>query len=639
MIFRQVVTHIRHIAQLTLLLCDIAMYGLLAYEFGFYQSAISHLSPEVALATIGVAFLINVLLLQQQDFYANYYCLQPTVLFKRSMTSLCIVLFILLILLLLIQHPLQSINTLYGVLGLTGYLIISRLVIYFLMKPAKQEILYTHDVQFDVGDMLQSTHPYLIGVVNPQFSVYAHKAPMLVTFSNEYLDVLDLYMIDELLIDDRYIDAMRPGLMEEVLDKHIIVNAVNVITGDVRPLSFAQMFAPVFAERAHGEPMTNKQVSSESVIRGFVMGGSVNQNKPAAIGVIIESINPTTISVLNEQFDMRWYCTPKVPETVKSQLGKILPLEGLSSCNCSSDTPLFIINEHYGPIQSVYLANALHNVYSLMRLLPLESLSKVCIMSTYPWMNKSLHGVTSWIEEGIRGYCLSFANVQITTMRMGNDISHLQDFTDAVHDTLGSSNTLTLSHPTNPLWYYSKQQLMMALDDWGNIRSSVPVMDFYVEVDASVLAIKIVEKVILSQGKYPRIHDGKVNLDTEVKILFDTDHCIDPLGTSPYWANNVSGTHYRALIGFETKHINRKTYSYLADKVLGLLQTDDVSAALALMLAKGDSALGGAEDGSLNGSIDASLDCSLDGSDGKSETTDNNVVSVGFRDVFGPRPS
>jgi hypothetical protein len=67
-----------------------------------------------------------------------------------------------------------------------------------------------------------------------------------------------------------------------------------------------------------------------------------------------------------------------------------------------------------------------------------------------------------------------------------------------------------------------------------------------------------------------------VNLDTEVKILFDTDHCIDPLGTSPYWANNVSGTHYRALIGFETKHINRKTYSYLADKVLGLLQTDDV---------------------------------------------------------------
>jgi hypothetical protein len=38
------------------------MYGLLAYEFGFYQSAISHLSPEVALATIGVAFLVNVLL-------------------------------------------------------------------------------------------------------------------------------------------------------------------------------------------------------------------------------------------------------------------------------------------------------------------------------------------------------------------------------------------------------------------------------------------------------------------------------------------------------------------------------------------------------------------------------------------------
>ena len=611
MIFRQHVTHIRHIAQITLILCDIAMYGLLAYEFGFYQSAISHLSPEVALATIGVAFLINVLLLQQQDFYANYYCLQPSVLFKRSMTSLYIVLFILLILLLLIQHPLQSINTLYGVLGLTGYLIISRLVIYFLMKPAKQVIIYTHDVQFDVGDMLQSTHPYLLGVVNPQFSVYAHKAPMLVTFSNEYLDVLDVYMIDELLIDDRYIDAMRPGLMEEVLDKHIIVNAVNVITGEVRPLSFAQMFASVFAERAHG--------------------GSINQNKPAAIGVIIESINPTTISVLNEQFDMRWYCTPKVPETVKIQLGKILPLEGLSSCNCSSDTPLFIINEHYGPIQSVYLANALHNVYSLMRLLPIESLSKVCIMSSYPWMNKSLHGVTSWIEEGICGYCLSFANVQITTMRMGNDISHLQDFTDAVHDTLDSSNTLTLSHPTNPLRYYSKQQLMVALDDWSNIRSSVPVMDFYVEVDASVLAIKIVEKVILSQGKYPRIHDGKVNLDTEVKILFDTDHCIDPLDTSPYWANNVSGTHYRALLGFETKHINRKTYSYLADKVLGLLQTDDVSAALAFMLAKGDSAFGGAEGGSVEGS--------LDGSDGMSGLPDNNVVSAGFRDVFGPRPS
>ena len=615
MIFRQHVTHIRHIAQITLLLCDIAMYGLLAYEFGFYQSAISHLSPEVALATIGVAFLINVLLLQQQDFYANYYCLQPSVLFKRSMTSLYIVLFILLILLLLIQHPLQSINTLYGVLGLTGYLIISRLVIYFLMKPPKQVIIYTHDVQFDVGDMLQSTHPYLLGVVNPQFSVYAHQAPMLVTFSNEYLDVLDVYMIDELLIDDRYIDAMRPGLIDEVLDKHIIVNAVNVITGEVRPLSFAQMFAPVFAERAHG--------------------GSINQNKPAAIGVIIESINPTTISVLNEQFDMRWYCTPKVPETVKSQLGQILSLAALSSCNCSSDTPLFIINEHYGPIQSVYLANALHNVYSLMRLLPIESLSKVCIMSSYPWMNKSLHGVTSWIEEGICGYCLSFANVQITTMRMGNDISHLQDFTDAVHDTLDSSNTLTLSHPTNPLRYYSKQQLMVALDDWSNIRSSVPVMDFYVEVDASVLAIKIVEKVILSQGKYPRIHDGKVNLDTEVKILFDTDHCIDPLDTSPYWANNVSGTHYRALLGFETKHINRKTYSYLADKVLGLLQTDDVSAALAFMLAKGDSALGGAECGSLEGSLEGSLD----GSDGMSGLPDNNVVSAGFRDVFGPRPS
>jgi hypothetical protein len=220
------------------------MYGLLAYEFGFYQSAISHLSPEVALATIGVAFLINLLFLQQQDFYANYYCLQPTVLFKRSMTSLCIVLFILLILLillLLIQHPLQSINTLYGVLGLTGYLLISRLVIYFLMKPPNQVILYTHDVQFDVGNMLQSTHPYLLGVVNPQFSVYAHKAPMLVTWSNEYLDVLDVYMIDELLIDDRYIDAMRPGLMEEVLEKHImvnVVNVVNVVTGQVKPLSF-----------------------------------------------------------------------------------------------------------------------------------------------------------------------------------------------------------------------------------------------------------------------------------------------------------------------------------------------------------------------------------------------------------------
>ena len=176
---------------------------------------------------------------------------------------------------------------------------------------------------------------------------------------------------------------------------------------------------------------------------------------------------------------------------------------------------------------------------------------------------------------------------------------------------------------------------MVALDDWSNIRSSVPVMDFYVEVDASVLAIKIVEKVILSQGKYPRIHDGKVNLDTEVKILFDTDHCIDPLDTSPYWANNVSGTHYRALLGFETKHINRKTYSYLADKVLGFLQTDDVSAALAFMLAKDDIALSGAECGSLEGSLEGSLD----GSDGMSGLPDNNVVSAGFRDVFGPRPS
>ena len=157
------------------------MYGLLAYEFGFYQSAISHLSPEVALATIGVAFLINVLLLQQQDFYANYYCLQPTVLCKRSVTSLCIVLFILLILLLLIQHPLQSINTLYGVLGLTGYLIISRLLVYFVMKPNKQVMLYTHDVHVDVGQMLLHIQPYLLGVVNPQFSPYAHKAPLLVT--------------------------------------------------------------------------------------------------------------------------------------------------------------------------------------------------------------------------------------------------------------------------------------------------------------------------------------------------------------------------------------------------------------------------------------------------------------------------
>jgi hypothetical protein len=399
------------------------------------------------------------------------------------------------------------------------------------------------------------------------------------------------------------------------------------------------MFAPVLAEREHGEAMTNKQVSSGSVIRGSVMGGSINQNKPAAIGVIIESINPTIIAVLNEQFDMRWYCTPKVPETIKSQLGKILPLEGGASCHCSSETALFVINEHYGPIQSVYLANALHNVYSLMRLLPLESLSKVCVMSTYPWMNKSLHGVTSWIEEGIRGYCQSFANIQMSTMRMGNDISHLQDFTDAVNDALGSSNTLTLSHPTNPLRYYTKQQLMMALDDWGNIRSSLPVMDFYVEVDASVLAIKIVEKVILSQGKYPRIHDGKVNLDTEVKILFDTEHCIDPLDTSPYWANNVSGTHYRALLGFETKRINRKTYSYLADKVLGLLQADDVSGALALMLAKGDAGLGGALSGLEGAALGGANGSSEGGPDSKSTPVDNNIVSVGFRDVFGPRPS
>jgi hypothetical protein len=525
------------------------------------------------------------------------------------MTALCIVLFILLILLLLIQHPLQSINTLYGVLGLTGYLIISRLLVYFVMKPNKQVMLYTHDVHVDVGQMLLRTQPYLLGVVNPQFSPYAHKAPLLVTYSNQYLDVIDVYMIDELLIDDRYIDAMRPGLMDEVLDKHIIVNVVNVVTGQVKPLSFEQIFQQITAET----------VDSESVLR------------EVAIGVIIESINPTTIWVLNEQFDMRWYCTPKVSETVKSQLGKVLPLEELFSCHCSSDTPLFVINEHYGPIQPIYLANALHNVYSLMRLLPLESLSQVCVMSTYPWMNKSLHGVTEWIEEGIRGYCQSFTNIQVTTMRMGNDVSHLQDFIDAVHDALGSSNTLTLSHPTNPLRYYTKQQLMMALDDWGDIRSSVPVMDFYVEVDASVLAIKIVEKVILSQGKYPRIHDGKVNLDTEVKILFDTEHCIDPLDTSPYWANNVSGTHYRALLGFETKHINRKTYSYLADKVLGLLQADDVSGALALMLAKGDAGLGGA--------LSDGLGSSEVGPDSKSTPVDNNVVSVGFRDVFGPRPS
>ena len=203
--------------------------------------------------------------------------------------------------------------------------------------------------------------------------------------------------------------------------------------------------------------------------------------------------------------------------------------------------------------------------------------------------------------------------------------------TDAVHGALGSSNTLTLSHPTNPLRYYTKQQLMIALDDWGNIRSSVPVIDFYVEVDASVLAIKIVEKVILSQGKYLRIHDGKVNLDTEVKILFDTEHCIDPLDTSPYWANNVSGTHYRALLSFETKHINRKSYSYLADKVLGLLQADDVSGASALMLAKVDAGLGGALSGDLGGSEGIA--------DSKNTPVDNNVVSVGFRDVFGPRPS
>ena len=634
MIFRQIVPHIRHIAQFTLLFCDIAMYGLLAYEFGFYQSAISHLSPEVALATIGAALLFNVLLLQQQDFYANYYCLQPAALLKRGVTALCVVLFILLILLLIIQHPLQSINTLYGVLGLTGYLIISRLLVYFVMKPNKQVMLYTHDVQVDVGQMLLRTQPYLLGVVNPQFSSYAQKAPLLVTYSNQYLDVIDVYMIDELLIDDRYIDAIRPGLMDEVLDKHIIVNVVNVVTGNVRPLRLAEMF--------------------EQMAKSLETNDNQPDERVTAIGVIIESINPTTICTLNQRFAMRWYCTAKVSETVKSQLGKVLPLEGLISCDDSPDTPLFIINEHYGPVQSVYLANALHNVYALMRLLPLESLNKVCVMSSYPWMNQSLHGVTGWIEEGIRGYCQSLSNVQMTTMRMGNDISHLQDFTDAVHDALGSSNTLTLSHPTNPLRYYTQQQLMMALDDWSRIRSYMPVMDFYVEVDASVLAIKIVEKVILSQGKYPRIHDGKVNLDTEVKILFDTEHCIDPLDTSPYWANNVSGTHYRALLGFETKHINRKTYSYLADKVLGLLQADDVSGALALMLAKGDGAVGGALGGAAGGAgcgALGSVECGAEGvkggvlggsegaSNNKSTPADNNVVSVGFRDVFGPRPS
>ena len=642
MIIRQVVTYIRHVAQCALLISDGVMYCLLVWQLGLYESALIHLSPQTAIASISMGFVLIWLLLQQQDFYANFYCLKSRVLYKRCMTAFAMVLFILVILSILLQHSLRSLSVFYSVFIVIGYLCISRLAVYLAMKPNKQLLVYTHNSQIDIHHLLQRQLGYVLGVVNPFLMPYTQRTLTLFNYDTDYNEMLAEYCIDEILLDEHAIGQLQGSLgkgalgdgawregfmgqgrididfMEQALDKGISLKCINLKNGAVRMLSFTELFS------LHDNPTTLKPQPTEKAV-GIVLSSIEGAGSGVGVGASAEAAavaNTDIQRALEAKYQMHWLGLGGLGLAVDGEVeGDVEGQDYVGSASLFADARVFIINTGTTMIEPTSIQQTMQRIYSTLPLLPLATAQAVHIISCYPSnaepSKKSI--LTAWLEEGIRGYCNSIPDLKTNVLRVGNTLNDMEKFTQSVFSHLGNKSNITLSHPNNGIAYSSQSHIQDGLTQLTqasalsgskkgthvSAQASSRPMDFYLDPDHHFTTYKIVEKVILAQGKYPRIHDGLTQQDNEVKVVFSAEGHFDPLTPSPYYADNVYGTHYSALLGVETRHIDRKTYSYLSGVIFNLLTADKLDEALAVMQSK-------------------------EFVNGENE----KVVSVGFRDVF-----
>lgn len=580
---RQNISIFRHSLQISLLIADMIAFGMFFSESGFYATAISLKSVLLANVTfIGTAILC-MYVLYKQDFYASYVCLKPKAFYQQTTTTLILLNFIVLLLMLIIQYPIQSFSTLQSMLAINGYMLISRLLVFSIAKPKTTMLLFTHDSDTDIRPLLSEQSPYLIGVIDPSYNPYAQHTSALLIFEKYHHNVLTRFRVDEIWIDQHAAADIRPETLEYLLDRSIALKVVDVPHGSLRYLQSCELLGIK-------QSYTNKQLAALTS----------HQPKIKAELCVLDDI----------ALEVDYFCKRHIEAVEQGAECKIFILDVMP------------ISHELPKLQS-FIKSIIHTLKQSQ--LDLFT-GQVKIISCYGLRDERELQLTAWLERIIVAYCQSFKDIEVTAIRLGELLSRLDDKMAKVRQTHIAHNHVALSSPHAEIGFHSHEALDAALVAGFSVKSG----NYFVDIDQHISCMKLLDRVILSEGKYPRIHDGKTHRPSEIKIIFDPSSPLIFEDQPKYFGRDITGSHTKGLLHFESVRLDRKKASYLVQSAYQCCANSDVDGFWGIV--SEFKVKSGYEDGR-DGAVASNGYEGDDGNDNM-QGASSNVQNVEFTDVF-----
>jgi hypothetical protein len=559
------------------------------HHFHVSDASIEHVAPSLMFTNMIFWGGMLMLVLYNRQFYGNFFCYRGKYLLSQSIQVIVVTFVITLMLFITIQHPINTLSSIYVFFALVGALVISRAVVFFIMHHTRYTAIYTSSVRSvsSVSNFISDS--LVIGAINPLKSPYTMQVSIILSVERDISYFYNKYLVHRLLIDEALVDKLTPDTLINLLDRSFEVEVVDMKSGHTRALTANELLG-----------IDNNIVSSRYP----------TPSSPCLIWVN-QSVNPSLVNALNTYFDAHWYFV----EPGENTYDGLSLLSGLNDVEMPAFKHVVTVNSVTDELTELDQINKkLKRILSEFKVLPFIADAQYSVINHYPARanlgvgQSYANRLVNWLDLGCYAYLSEHLQVRPVSLRVGFFQSQLTDIVDKVNAQILKHDGLYLSHPLNELPYVSDQQLCDALHQITTQSARLGAGKVYVDNSSSVATTKLIENVVLAAGKYPRIHDGKHQLANELMIRFDESKAIEPVRGNVYWADNVSGTYFSELLAYDARYLSRKQFSHLTQQLYKLVDDNDVDGVIRLLDQQGEFT---------------------------ADETSDKVVNVSFRDVFG----
>ena len=207
------------------------------HHFHVSDASIEHVAPSLMFTNMIFWGGMLMLVLYNRQFYGNFFCYRGKYLLSQSIQVIVVTFVITLMLFITIQHPINTLSSIYVFFALVGALVISRAVVFFIMHHTRYTAIYTSSVRSvsSVSNFISDS--LVIGAINPLKSPYTMQVSIILSVERDISYFYNKYLVHRLLIDEALVDKLTPDTLINLLDRSFEVEVVDMKSGHTRALT------------------------------------------------------------------------------------------------------------------------------------------------------------------------------------------------------------------------------------------------------------------------------------------------------------------------------------------------------------------------------------------------------------------